>query len=148
MPGRGFPPEPDAVRLLKGKRPRFTAQTDTGARATCPADLSVAARKIWHRHVRELRCSGRLTSLDREAFAAYCTCMARFLECEAEIDRLGLLLPGPRGCVVKNPLSATSRSYLDAACQWADRIGLSPRARVALPEPTTKPADALEVLLG
>lgn len=153
MGRRGPPPKPTALKLLAGnpgKKPLNRREPKPRAGTPhCPAWLSPAARKVWHRLARELRAMRVLTLVDADAFAAYCHTYARWREAEEFLDQRGLVYPlrddkGQVKCMQQWPQVAIARNLLLVLRAYQQEFGLTPasRSRIATHEPVEPASDA------
>lgn len=85
----------------------------------------------WRATVPELERSGLLTAVDDIVLVECAVCWARIRQCERQLAG-NLLVPGPRGTQVRNPLSMTLASYRQSLQSYTKALGLSPSARQGL----------------
>jgi len=102
-----------------------------------PGHLSRHAKKFWRTLTAQLVEAGVLKAPDRLAWECLCESYATIIEAQAVIAAEGLLLPGRKGELVKNPASSVlsaARQHFRLAC---GEFGLTPvsRERLGLPEP-------------
>jgi P27 family predicted phage terminase small subunit len=71
-------------------------------------------------------------------------CWARIRQCERELGRTGLLIPGQKGNLVRNPVSLTLSSYRQSLANYVKHLGLSPAARQGMDMPG--PSGALSIV--
>jgi P27 family predicted phage terminase small subunit len=123
--------------MNRGAERREVAETQQVPRA--PKGLTAAARREWTRVTNLLKERNALDALDEVALRDYVICWARLQECEADIDKRGVLVPGDRG-LVKNPSVQISRQYREFVLAWTKQLGLSiaARTRLDMPQPSTK----------
>src|SRR5262245_15207940 len=96
---RGRKPKPTVLKVLDGnpgKRPlnerEPVAPTDE---PMAPDWLDDEAKAEWGRVVVELRAMGLLSSADRAALAAYCTCWSRWVQAEVQVRKFGAIVKSP-----------------------------------------------------
>jgi P27 family predicted phage terminase small subunit len=148
--GSGRRPLPTAVKKARGnpgKRKLNDAEPkpDPGD-PPMPKGLSQAAADEWRSIVPELRQMGVLTKVDGKALAAYCHAFARWMEAEAEIRRLGIVVMEPifgvgerfLGCrYKKNPAVTISETAMKIMKAFLVEFGMTPssRSRVRIEKP-------------
>ena len=108
MAGRGFPPAPLAIKLLKGNSGRGPLNTKEPkvppGIPEAPEHLDEVARVEWARLVRPLAAAGILTSFDRAGLAAICVLWARWVGAEDKLRAEGAVIrSGKRGLPRRNP---------------------------------------------
>lgn len=103
---------------------------------TAPSGSTQEAAAEWERIVGLLRNRGALDGLDQAALRDYLLCWQRVQECERDIEKRGVLIPGYRGSKVKNPSIQIARQYREAMLSWARELGftIGSRTRLAMPE--------------
>jgi P27 family predicted phage terminase small subunit len=143
---RGRKPTPTALKLLRnnpGRRPLNPHEPKPPAvRSAPPAWLTGAAATEWRRIAPELSRLGLLTTIDRDALAAYCQTFARWREAEAEIKKRGMVLKGRDGGPVKSPFITIADRALAQLLRYQEQFGMTPSARSRVSTTTTdKPAD-------
>ena len=102
-----------------------------------PPFLSGYARDEWYRLAEGLHRLGLLTALDVMVFAAYCTSVGRWLQCEDALAALAerdpesgaLTIRSPAGSVTMNPLLRIAVASASDAVKYAGEFGLSPATR-------------------
>ena len=149
--GSGRRPLPTAVKKLRGnagKRKLNDAEPKPApGDPDMPKNLSAEAAAEWHLIVPELRQLGVLTKIDGKALAAYCHAYARWMEAEAEISRVGILVAEPifglgdRLLGVKykkNPAVTVSEAAMKLMKSFLVEFGMTPssRSRVRIAPPT------------
>lgn len=136
MGKRGPAKKPVELKLLEGT---FRKDRDTigpkpkPLRPKCPSWLPRKAKLHWNKLAPMLERLGLLTEIDGDEFARYCLYTVRAREAEEDIQRRGLLVPGEKGGLVKNPACQLARDYGAAASRLAAKFGLSPADRNGLP---------------
>ena len=89
------------------------------------------ARAWWADVVPVLDESGLLTRLDATVVVEAAICHARVRQCERELAG-NMLVPGPRGCMVRNPVRMTLASYRQSLKTYVQQLGLSPASRQSI----------------
>lgn len=148
MGRRGPPPEPTALKLLKGNPGKRAINRDEPklepADATVPRGLTGRARAVWKEYAPALITAGVLKASDTPVFRTYC-------ELVAEVEKYTKL------CTKMGPENATRLGYpkrLDTLRkqqrEYSAVLGLNPSARSALKITPEKPKDDpdAEFLLG
>lgn len=142
MPGP--PPEPAALRVLKGKKTGDVPEPTAGAPRP-PEWLAGEALAEWGRLVPELDKLGLLTKVDRAALVVYCESWATYVAAAQGLEEHGPLVPGREGAVVKNPCAQMMRDAAQTMLQYGGRFGFTPsdRMKLAVPkgEPEPKPGE-------
>jgi P27 family predicted phage terminase small subunit len=111
--------------------------TPTRGRPACPANVTGEARAEWDRVTEELDAMGALFTADRATLAMYCRAWARWVEAEAQVDRLGLLVASPKTHVPShNPYISIGNIAADRVAKLANELGLTPRSRALLAKNT------------
>ena len=82
MGRRGPPPEPTALKVLKGnpgRRPLNDCEPRSKLeRPRCPTWLDKEAKSVWKKIVPKLEAMGVLTEIDGQALTRYCTAWAQW----------------------------------------------------------------------
>jgi len=146
---RGRKPTPTALKLLRnnpGRRPLNTREPKPPtARSAPPAYLTGAAATEWRRLAPELARLGLLTTIDRDALAAYCQTFARWREAELEIRKRGMVLKGRDGGPVLSPFVTVASRALAQMRAWLIEFGMTPSARSRVTTATAaKPDDPFD----
>jgi P27 family predicted phage terminase small subunit len=144
MGRRGPAPEPVGLKILKGiggGRDQAGAPIpvppafDRGAPEP-PAWLEAEALKVWTRVAPSLDRLDLLKDEDREAFAAYCTAWARFVDAVGTYQAEGLTIAmPPSGRVVAHPAVRVAESAGRDLLRFAQEFGLTPSAEINLAKP-------------
>jgi P27 family predicted phage terminase small subunit len=143
MARRGPPPQPTALRLLRGnpgkrringREPRPPVTTPS-----CPRWLNPEAKRIWRETVPALKAMRILTRIDRDALAAYCQTFARWKAAEQFLDQHGEVYPirdetGKIRCMQPFPQVAIARSSLQTLRSYQQEFGMTPSARTRVHE--------------
>lgn len=129
---KGRRPKPASLKRLAGnpgKRRLNLDEPRPGGRARCPNHLSREAKREWRRLAPELERLGLLTSIDRAALAAYCSCWAIAVEAEKEISELGAVIIDEKGRALKNPAVNIVRDMWAQMRLYEVEFGMTPSAR-------------------
>jgi P27 family predicted phage terminase small subunit len=109
----------------------------------CPEHLDGGARECWRRLSRELYDAGLLTTIDRDALAAYCTAYARWRKAEDMLGKSGeVILTNTTsstdadgnvtkggGNLVQNPWLAVSNRAQEQMSKLGVEFGMTPSSR-------------------
>jgi P27 family predicted phage terminase small subunit len=98
---------------------------------TCPANLSVEAKRVWRRLAPQLIRQGLLTYWDREAFSVFCEAVVQHRRA-CDMVETALLVKGLHGGLVKNPACQIVRDTAAVVRAFAQEFGLTPSARSGL----------------
>ena len=150
---RGRKPKPTAIKELAGN-PGKRALNDREPKPTtklppCPSYLVGEARREWYRMGRQLLDLGVLTTVDRTALAAYCVAYARWVEAEAQVRKLGLVVKTAAGNLIQNPYLSIANRAMEQTIKLAAEFGMTPssRSRVQTADDSNGPTLA-DVLFG
>ena len=136
MGKRGPAKKPSSIKLIEGT---FRSDRDSEGpksrplKPKYPAWLPRKAKLKWNELAPRLEELGLLTEIDGEEFGRYCLYSIRQREAEEDIEKRGLLVPGEKGGLVKNPACQLARDYGAAASRLAAKFGLNPADRDGLP---------------
>ena len=92
-----------------------------------PAMLTGEARAEWDRQAPRLFALGVLTEIDGTVLTMYCQNFKRWLQAESDVER-SLTATGR----LSRLRTVTAHRYGQAVQQLADKLGLSPSARIRL----------------
>ncbi len=141
MGRRGPPPKPTRMKVLAGnpgKRPLSGREPQPPKDAPrCPAWLSPEAKREWRRMAPKLERMGVLTSIDVDAFAAYCQVYSRWKAAEEFIAKHGDVYPlrdenGRVRYMQQFPQVAIAKSLLQTLRGYQQEFGLTPAARTRI----------------
>jgi P27 family predicted phage terminase small subunit len=137
MGKRGPAPTPVALKLLRGnpgRRPiNRAAPEPTPGLPVRPVGMSILARRVWTRIIRDYGATGVLTGVDADSFRIYCEAVVRYEGAAMMLEKSGPLVRGARnGELVKNPLHQVVRDNADLVRAFARELGFTPSARSAL----------------
>ena len=141
------PKKPTAMKLLHGslkqkinkQEPKFSPG------AVCPDWLHPLAKEEWQRIMDNFSDLGLVTAPDQSALAAYCQAYARWVQAEADVEKLGLLINEPIKSrytgevtgvrIKKNPAVTVAQQERQAMLTAGRLFGLNPAARSVLAVP-------------
>src|SRR5574342_655350 len=108
----GRPPKPRALKLLTGTLREPAGQRDeiralAGVPAP-PGHLPPAARGIWRELAPQLVAVGLLAETDLVSLEGLVVALHRARQADREVDRRGVLVPGDRGGLVRNPAAVVA----------------------------------------
>jgi P27 family predicted phage terminase small subunit len=147
MAGRGFPPAPTAIKLLKGVQPKRINKRE----ALLPVDvppmpehLDEEATAEWRRMSTRLAEVGLLTQVDRTGLAAYCVLYSRWVAAELHVRDEGMLLTSKKGYPVVNPYLRVAQETLAQLLKCLAEFGMTPASRSRIQVETPEPLSDLE----
>lgn len=146
MGRRGPPPEPTALKLLKGNPGKRAinhdepqpAKAEKGERRV-PASLPPAGKRLWASLVPELARLNLLTKIDDATLHGACLSYARALEAGAIVKKQGMTIITDKGFVIQHPAISIERNSWAAWLKFATQFGLTPSSRSSI---HIKPQDA------
>ena len=152
MGRRGPRPKSTRLKLLEGNRGKRTLNNLEPAprvvefkSAQPPKFLDKVARMEWNRVAPKLIDLRVLTELDLSHLAMYCKSFSLWIVAIAKVDKLGLLVIGAKGGLVRNPAIKISRDALQDATKLGLEFGITPasrsRIKIVEPEPEDTHAD-------
>jgi P27 family predicted phage terminase small subunit len=161
---RGRRPLPTAVKKLRGNPGKRKLSKDEPApRVTdpvMPAGLSAVAQQEWKDILPILREMKVLTEADGKALAAYCHNFSRWIQAEAEMERLGIMVEEPvlggpienREIVgykyKRNPCNSISNDAQKLMKSFLIEFGLTPASRAKLRIEKPSEPDPFEAYLA
>jgi P27 family predicted phage terminase small subunit len=129
----GRRPKPTHLKLLQGnpgRRPLNAAEPKPPVELPPPPDyLNDTAKQEWNHLGPQLVKLGLLTSIDRSAFAAYCTVYARWVEAEVALRQTGPVVRSPSGYPMLNPYYTVANQCLSQMRAYLTEFGMSPSSR-------------------
>lgn len=143
---RGRPADPTRAKRGTGNRPQAgeakvakTAPTDLVVVETpaspgipdAPADFTPEAQAMYRRVVAELAPKG-LREADLEAVAMMCYSASVHYEARRMVAEQGVLVAGPKGTMIVNPLIKVARDEANTYLRLANEFGLTLAARLRL----------------
>jgi P27 family predicted phage terminase small subunit len=130
---RGRKPMATALRVVTGnpgRRPLNDHEAKPRAVIPDPPDfLKGKALEEWLRVTPLLAEVGLIAKLDRAILTGYCQAWARWIECEQELEKTGLIVRAPNGYPMQSPYLSIVNKALDQVRQMSEQIGLSGSAR-------------------
>ena len=133
---RGPAPKPTAQKEFEGTyRADRAARNEPKPRVKIPKPpdwLAGEGLKEYRRVARLLVAVRVLTEVDGMALAAYAQQYQRWIEAEAEVRRLGMLIKSPNGFPVYNPYLSIANSALKTMRQLMGEFGLTPASRTRI----------------
>ena len=133
MGARGFPPQPTALKILKGnpgRRPLNDSEPQPDkVMPTCPAWLDATAKSEWKRVTPQLYTMGLLTKIDRSALAMYCDMWSQLLAARKVVKEQGFSYVTESGFVQKRPEVSIYQQAMQTLRGWCHEFGLTPSAR-------------------
>jgi P27 family predicted phage terminase small subunit len=136
-PGRR--PAPTALKVLRGEtkasRLNHDAPVPRASRPRMPPDMTKEAQAVWRHVIREMGATGIIRAVHSESLRVYCDAVARYARASRLLDESGLLLPGQKGELVKNPMHQVVRDNAVLMRDFARELGLTPSAAEALHAP-------------
>jgi P27 family predicted phage terminase small subunit len=132
MGKRGPARKPTQLAILHGDQPcrvNMNTPQPNDAPLEPPDGMSDAAREIWDYTVAQLNGMHIATAADRDVLASYCEAIVIQQDAAESIRRDGLLVPGAKGGLVKNPAVAMHHGYTALIRVLAREFGLTPSAR-------------------
>jgi P27 family predicted phage terminase small subunit len=97
-----------------------------------PAHLDAVAREEWERVTPQLLALGLISSIDRNALAAYCQTCSQWVDAEQNIQKFGSVIKTPKGYPIQSPYIAIANRAKDQLRQFAIEFGMTPAARSRL----------------
>lgn len=148
MGARGPQKMPTALKLLHGEtraeRLNRYAPKPRANRPAMPRDMSIEAKKVWARIMRDFGHTGILTAVDTDSFRAYCESVARYKYAATALETSGPLVRGRDGNLVRNPLHQIVRDNAILMRAFARELGFLPAAREGLTVREAVAEDPLE----
>lgn len=131
----GPPPTPRGLRVLRGnpgkrRLPKTELRPTPGA--SCPSDLSAAARTEWKRLEPELLRLGILTRIDRALLAAYCDAWSDFVWAVKQTRGGRRTTIAGNGTEIPHPAMTIKSQASERLRKLAAEFGFSPAARMRL----------------
>ena len=139
MGRRGPVRTPTAILKLRGSRRasnrRGEPQAD-GSRPRRPQYLPQVAKKCWDEILPHLVRLGVLDSIDRNALARYCSCVARWRESEDKIEDEGQVITLTRAngltAPIVNPWVKIAKDLASELRRLEQEFGMTPAARARI----------------
>lgn len=128
----GPPPEPTALRMVKGnpgRRPLPKNEPEPPpASLEAPGWLDPVAKEFWLEHAPTLKQIGLLKKIDRQVFAGACQWWARYRRADAALKR-GMVGKSPSNGRSAVPEVEIARKAFNAAMDVFIRFGITPAER-------------------
>ena len=147
-------PKPTALKVLRGDAPSRINRDEPPADTrwpVCPDDVTKEVRAIWNYTLDQMIRMGITSSADRDSLLAYCEAVALHREASKDVAAHGVLIPGHRGVLVRNPACAVQREAAAQIRQFAHEFGLTPASRSDIKMSNLRPStgpDAGRYLTG
>ena len=136
-------PKPVELRVLHGTARRSALASVPRPRRKlprCPDFLTGEAAECWKRTAKDLYDAGLLTTVDRDALAAYCVVYARWREADAKVTKRGMVIftsikKDDDGNVIggenpiQNPYLAIANKAFDQMTRMMAEFGMTPSSR-------------------
>jgi P27 family predicted phage terminase small subunit len=97
-----------------------------------PEEMDEVAQEVWRTTYAALEPAGVITSADLELLRLYSEAVARYRQAAALYTRLGAMVRGQKGEMVKNPLHQVVRDNADLVKALSRELGLTPSSRASL----------------
>lgn len=154
MGRRGPPPEPSALKLLKGNPGKRAinhaepqpAKAKKGSRRV-PSTLPPAGKRLWAALVPELERLNLLTKIDDATLHGACLSYARALEAGVLVKKQGMTIVTDKGFIIQHPAVSIERNSWASWLRFATQFGLTPSARSSLHIKPLEEKDAAEAFL-
>ncbi len=113
-----------------------------------PKHLLKVARKEWKRVAPELEALGLISSIDRNALAAYCQAYARWVGAEEKLALYGEIVKSPSGYPMQSPYLGIANTALKFMRDFATEFGMTPSSRSRVSATRKAGQSPLEEFLG
>ncbi len=136
---KGRPPDPNRARRGTGHRPEAgkapAVVPIAPARAELveaepPEDLPTDVAEVWRACVAEMAGNRHLRPPDLVLLRAYCEAVHLHAAASAQIHAAGVLVVGPMGGPMANPLIRVQKDAATTMRQLSEILGLNPLARI------------------
>lgn len=135
MGRRGPAPEPAASKLARGEtRPSRLNRMEPLPRHAPPRPpkgLSDRAKEVWRRVLRDAP-PNLIMAADADVLRIFCDAVVLYEDAIGTVMRIGLVVRGRHGELVKNPVLMPMRDQREAIRILSRELGLSPAARAGL----------------
>lgn len=132
-------PRPTQLKILHGDlRPlRKSEPKPRATRPTCPAWMSVEAKREWKIALRELDHMKLVAASDRAALVTLVQAIVMHRRASELVDKGGILIKSRDGGLVKNPAAQVVRDTATTILRVSEQYRLTPsaRARMSMPQP-------------
>lgn len=141
--------KPGTIRRLEGNRRKTEIPNEAIGVGVpvCNPDLGQDEQKFWWAVVDSLP-AGLLTRADEQGLERMAIAWARMWSCTLKIREIGMMVRGPNGTPVRNPLLIVERQAREEMHRAGEVLGLSPVARARITAPDKVGEDPTEQLLG
>lgn len=142
---KGRPPDPLRARRGTGNRPKpgEAKRSKAGAEIVLvapgaveafppPAELPAAVHHVWRAAVVDLGGANNLRESFLPTIGAYCQAVYVHAQASANIAEYGILVKGPGGTPIANPLLKVQKDAAATMLRYAETLGLTPAARIRL----------------
>ena len=148
MPNPAIPTKIKELAGNPGKRPLNRREPQPRKRRPkIPAHLTDLERVEWRRLMRILEAMGVMTEVEADILALYCQNYVRWVQCNREIERGGLIVVSEKGTAMRNPLLKVADDAQRTMLRCMGELGMTPSARVRLTTPESA-GDAFEAFLN
>lgn len=143
MGRRGPAPKPDTMKILEGnpgKRQLNMERPEPTGKASCPASLSLEAKREWRRIVGNFP-PGMVTAVDVPLLASFCEAWALHKKASERLQVEGEVIESKDGNPYQNPWLSIRNKQVEIMVKIGSRFGLSPSDRNSIKLPD-KPKEA------
>ncbi len=106
-----------------------------------PTFLKGASRKHWKELVENLMKHQIINELDADILSMYCQAYARWLDADKELSDTSMFQKSPNGYEQYSPQFTAWRELTMMCLKIADKLGLTPPARIRLKAPAPEAQD-------
>lgn len=147
----GRRPQPSRLKILRGNPGKRRLHPDEpqpaavdGSFDTPPRELDgdETARAEWARVAPLLRACGLVTETERTALVALCQQWSRYLDAQAQVRRLGMIVQSKEGSPITNPYLDVADKALGHCHRLWTVLGLTPSGRARVGAAMLGPARA------
>ena len=137
MGRRGPPPQPTRLRVINGNRgrrplnkkePQLQPVSDIGD-AKPPKFLDAIAVAEWNRVFPDLIAADVLAKVDLSCLANYCRTWSLFVSADRKVAKMGMVIIGTRGTLVKNPMISVMQNAQRDLTRLSQELGITPASR-------------------
>lgn len=143
---KGRPPDPSRARRKTGNRPAQGTPKVIKAspvkvkpadpviveRFPPPDTLPASVRGVWRAVIDDLGGSNHMRETYLPALTAYCEALHVHEQASANLHKFGVLVKGPNGQAVPNPLIKVQKEAAATMLRYAETLGLTPSGRIRL----------------
>ncbi len=94
-----------------------------------PEHLDKPAHMKWGEVYPLLAARGDMDQGTADALSAYCSAWSQWVQAEAQVKVLGLVVKSPAGFATENPFLTVARTAQVAMRQWLTELRLTPKAK-------------------